>query len=656
MWWVFYNRGMKFLLVAINAKYIHSNPAIYSLKAFVGREAGRDVELAEYTINQYSGEILADIYRRKPDVVGFSCYIWNWNMVKELLPELPKVLPGVRLWLGGPEVSFDADKILREYPQLSGVMVGEGEKTFQELLAYYSEGEAKKADGAQEAAGTGQADGVRGSALAQIPGLCLPEGYTPARELTNMSEIPFLYEDMEPFKNRILYYESGRGCPYRCSYCLSSIDREVRLRDIDMVRKELQFFLDSRVPQVKFVDRTFNCNHEHAMAIWQYLYEHDNGVTNFHFEISADILREDEIQLLQKLRPGLVQLEIGVQSANPRSIEAVSRVMDLDRLAIVVARIREGRNIHQHLDLIVGLPFEDYESFGRSFDRVYAMRPDQLQMGFLKVLKGSPLHGKTEEYGIYYLDRPPYEVLSTRWLSFEDVLKLKQIEEMVGLYYNSSQFTHTLAFLERLFSSPFAMFEALAGFYERTGHTVGSSSRAYRYQVLLDFAKERDKTHEAEYRELLTYDLYLREKLKSRPEFAGELTALLVKASIRDFYKEEERKHRFLSGYEGCDRRQLGRMTHLEPFWYPVWNPEDMKKGETAGQAQVRGRETAQHPLAYLLFDYRSKSPLTGEAAVSVISWEEMQRIRGMEHIQGAENIQKTQSAKEGAGVRGRED
>ena len=609
MWQVLYNGDMKFLLVAINAKYIHSNPAIYSLKAFVGSKAGREVELAEYTINQYSREILADIYHRKPDAVGFSCYIWNWDMVRELLPELPKVLPGVKLWLGGPEVSFDADKILREFPQLSGIMIGEGEQTFKELLAYYS------AEASEET--LGETAGVQDCALERIRGLCLPGGYTPPRELTNMSETPFLYEDMKPFANRILYYESARGCPYRCSYCLSAIDRKVRLRDMDIVRKELQFFLDSRVPQVKFVDRTFNCDHQHAMEVWQYLYEHDNGVTNFHFEISADILREDELQLLQKLRPGLVQLEIGVQSANPRTIAAINRVMDLDRLAGIVARIREGRNIHQHLDLIAGLPFEDYESFGRSFDRVYAMGPDQLQLGFLKVLKGSPMHDKAEEYGICYLDRPPYEVLSTRWLSYKDILRLKQVEEMVELYYNSNQFTHTLPFLERLFSSPFAMFEALAGFYERTGRAVGSSARVYRYQALLDFAKEQDNANEAAYRELLTYDLYLREKLKSRPEFAGDLNAPWVKVAIRDFYKEEERTHRFLPGYEGYDWRQLGKMTHLEPFWHPVWNPKDMEK-----------QQPAQHPLAYILFDYRSKSPLTGEAAVSVISWEEMQSMK----------------------------
>ncbi len=610
---------MKFLLAAVNAKYIHSNPAIYSLRAFarssVCGDMAEQVELAEYTINQYTHEILADIYRRKPDVIGFSCYIWNWETVQALLPELPKVLPGVKLWLGGPEVSFDGPDILRQYPQLSGIMVGEGEETFRELLTYYS-----GAMSGTEAAGPG-GNGAEAVALWQdrkltdIPGLCLPTGFTAPRELTNMSQIPFLYEKeysaegevgMASFSNRIVYYESSRGCPYRCSYCLSSIDKRVRLRDTETVCRELQFFLDRRVPQVKFVDRTFNCDHAHAMAIWQYLLEHDNGVTNFHFEISADILREEELALLQKLRPGLVQLEIGVQSVNSKTLEAISRRMDIERLEAVVARIRAGRNIHQHLDLIAGLPYEDYESFGRSFDRVYAMKPNQLQLGFLKVLKGSPMHEQTSEYGICYLDRPPYEVLSTKWLSYGELLRLKQVEEMVELYYNSGQFTHTLPYLERLFVSPFAFFEALADFYENEGRSVQSSSRAYRYQALLAFAGQYDSAGLPLYRELLTYDMYLREKLKSRPDFAEEWTEPKVKESIREFYQREEKERRFLPGYEGFDWHQLGRMTHLEPFRYAVWEENGAE-------------ERASEGLYYVLFDYRDRNPLTREAACYVV-------------------------------------
>ena len=668
----------KFLLVAINAKYIHSNPAVYSLRACAGEKLQQHVELAEYTINQPMAEILADIYARRPDAMGFSCYIWNWRLVRELLGELPKLLPDAAVWLGGPEVSYDADVILREYPQVAGIMVGEGEATFRELLDYYvkgaraagregeelvagsggegeepvvgagSEGEEPVAgagsggeepvagagsEGEESVAEAGRVDmesrvgAGEGSAvpecpcaaeegrgrrkagpavgLADIPGLCLPTGYTPCRPLTDLSAIPFLYDDLAPFENRILYYETSRGCPFRCSYCLSSIDKAVRIRDMGLVEEELQFFLDHRVRQVKFIDRTFNCSHAHAMAVWTYLLEHDNGVTNFHFEISADILRE-EIELLSRFRPGLAQMEIGVQTVNPRTLEAIRRTMDIERLESAVAAIRRGGNVHLHLDLIAGLPYEGYESFGKSFDWVYRLRPHQLQLGFLKVLKGSEMWERAQEYGIRYLEQPPYEVLCTDWLSYGEVLRLKGVEEMVELYYNSGQFVHTLNFLENAFPGPFAMYEALADFYREEGHLAMSPARASRYQVLLDFAGRRDSRRREVYRELLTYDLYLRENAKSRPGFAPDISAW--KEAARSFYREEEQRRRYLPDYEGFDSRQLGRMTHLEPFAYPVWDIDRMAAGYGAfGAGESRGH-------TFVLFDYRSRSPLNHEA------------------------------------------
>lgn len=580
---------MKFLLVAVNAKYIHSNPAIYSLRASAGEALAAHIELAEYTINMAMADILADIYDRKPDVIGISCYIWNREMVEALLSELPKLLPGVPIWLGGPEVSYDAEKILADRPAVTGVMIGEGEVTFKEVAEHY----------------LALSSGEEARPLAEIPGLYLRSGYTPMRGLTDLSSIPFLYQNLDQFKNKIIYYETSRGCPYRCSYCLSSVDKAVRLRDIDIVKRELQFFLDNRVEQVKFIDRTFNCNHDHAMAIWQYIYEHDNGVTNFHFEISADILREDEIALLNKLRPGLAQLEIGVQTTNPETLKAIKRIMDVDKLANIVASINAGHNIHQHLDLIAGLPYEDYESFGRSFDRVYAMKPEQLQLGFLKVLKGSEMAERAAEYGIAFLDHPPYEVLFTRWLPYEDVRALKQIEEMVELYYNSGQFTHTLPVLQSVFSSPFAMFEALAKYYREKGYFTNSPARAYRYHILLEFAVAADPAREALYRELLTFDLYLRENMKSRPEFAA--AAEPFKEVIKDFYHEEERNRRFLPEYEAYDWKQMSKMTHLEHFTYPVWEPEKLLNG--AGEKEP----------GFVLFDYQQRNPLNYEARYLVI-------------------------------------
>lgn len=600
---------MKFLLVAVNAKYIHSNPAIYSLRAFAGKIAAKKVELAEYTINQSMQEILADIYARKPDAVGFSCYIWNWALIRELLAELPKILPCTDIWLGGPEVTYDADQIMEAYPQLAGIMIGEGEATFRDLMEYYLNKETGKTEADMPSAGIVQ------EKLQNISGLCLRTGYTAMREPVDMSEIPFLYDDLAPFENRIIYYETSRGCPYRCSYCLSSVEKRVRIRDVNVVKRELQFFLDRRVKQVKLVDRTFNCDHEHAMAVWRFIKENDNGVTNFHFEISADILREDEVELLCSLRPGQVQLEIGVQSVNPETLRAIQRTMNVERLESIVTAIRRKQNIHLHLDLIAGLPYEGYTSFGESFDRVYAMRPEQLQLGFLKVLKGSPLWERVEEFGIRYLDSPPYEVLYTGWLSYEEIRKLKAVEEMVELYYNSGQFTRTLPFLERAFETPFAMYERLAAFYKEKGYFTNSPARAYRYQVLLDFAEKWDGARLPIYRELLTLDLYLRENVKSRPEFAADIS--VCGENIRRFYQAEETRRRYLPGYEGWDWKQLSRMTHLEPFRYPVWDAAFLREGAASCVPESRV------VVGYLLFDYQSRNPLNAEAATQYISLEE---------------------------------
>ena len=581
---------MKILLTAVNAKYIHSNPAVYSLRAYAGEGLRERIEIAEYTINWKTGDILADIYERKPDVIAFSCYIWNWELIRELITELPKILPACPLWLGGPEVSYDAPQILAEYPQLAGIMSGEGEETFRELAKLYVDGSCSE------------------PSLRKIPGLALSAGYTASREPADLSGLPVLYNDLDFFKNRIIYYESSRGCPYRCSYCLSSIDKTVRFRDMDKVRKELQFFLDHQTAQVKFVDRTFNCNHAHAKEIWNYILDHDNGVTNFHFEISADILTDEEIELPGRMRPGLVQLEIGVQTTNYKTLSEIRRSADTAILEAAVERIRRGQNIHIHLDLIAGLPYEDYESFGNSFNRVYHMRPQQLQLGFLKVLKGSYMHEKAEAYGLVYQSRPPYEVLSTSWLSYGDILRLKQIEQMVELYYNSNQFTYTLRALQRQFESPFSMFLQLAEFYRREGYVWNSPSRAYRYEILLAFAAEKDPVRSAFYRELLTFDMYLRENLKSRPVFAGDLQPF--KETIRGFYRQEEEKRRYLPGYEAYDARQLSKMTHLEPFVFRVWEPEEESGEEQTGD------------IFYVLFDYKHRNALTKEAGITVISKE----------------------------------
>lgn len=512
---------MKILLVACNAKYIHSNLAVYDLQAYASDYADHIV-LKEYTINQQKDDIMRDIYLEHPDVVCVSCYIWNLSFVKELMADLIKILPGADFWAGGPEVSYDAEKFLTENSEFKGVMVGEGEETFKELAGYYVEKNPQD--------------------LKDMTGICYRDGdqiiHNGWRQIMDLSSIPFIYKDLSEFKNRIIYYESSRGCPFSCSYCLSSIDKKLRFRDTETVKKELQFFIDNKVPQVKFVDRTFNCKHDHAMAIWKYINEHDNGVTNFHFEISADLLREEELQEMSTMRPGLIQLEIGVQSTNPDTIKAIHRTMDFEKLKGIVDRIHSFGNIHQHLDLIAGLPYEDYDSFRHSFNDVYALKPQQLQLGFLKVLKGSHMMEMCREYGIVYKTQEPYEVLSTKWLDYDHVLKLKTVENMVEVYYNSGQFQNTLEYLENFFQDAFSIYERLGSFYMEKGYGDVSHTRMRRYEILLEFLEDVPEISMDQVKDQMVYDLYLRENLKSRPGFARNQKPF--ERQVWDFRKREK--------------------------------------------------------------------------------------------------------------------
>lgn len=584
---------MKVLLAAINAKYIHSNLGIYSLKTYGekmlkewGLAEQAEISLAEYTINHQMEQILQDIYKRKPDVIGFSCYIWNISYVKVILADIKKVLPDVKIWAGGPEVSYHGEAFLKEEPAVDLVMMGEGEITFAHFLKALLEGEDLK----------------------QVPGLMVRNADgtftdTGFRQVMDMSQIPFPYAfmDMKELEHRIIYYESSRGCPFSCAYCLSSIDKKLRFRSLDLVLPELEWFLQAKVPQVKFVDRTFNCKKSHAMAIWQYIRDHDNGVTNFHFEIAADLLDKDELDLLSTMRPGLVQLEIGVQSTNEKTLEAIRRKTDIEEIREITETINSWHNIHQHLDLIAGLPWEDLKRFKQSFNDVYEMEPEQLQLGFLKVLKGSYMEELIPTCDLLYSAAPPYEVLCTKWLSYGDVLELKDIEEMTEVHYNSRQFTCTLKELEKEFDTPYEMFSFMAGCYNKN-HLFGiSHSRIARYEILWKIIQERlEKNGKCEtqamaenvniseklelYRDLLMTDLYLRENVKSRPTFARDLSS--SKDFVREFFQKEEKTPEHLSGYEGYDSRQMAKMAHLEP----------LRDG------------------TYLLFDYKKRDPLSYNA------------------------------------------
>lgn len=566
---------MKILLNAINAKYIHSNLAVYSLRAYA-KEYREHIRLLEYTINNRVEEILEGIYKERADVICFSCYIWNIAYVKELIEELKKLCPNAPIWVGGPEVSYEVETLLAENPGIDGVFIGEGEHTFKKVCRCYIEAEESE----------------REEELLRVPGIAYRKrdktvAFTGMAEPVDMSTIPFCYEDMEQFKNKIIYYESSRGCPFSCSYCLSSIDKKMRFRDIELVKKELGFFIKQEVPQVKFVDRTFNCSHTHAMEIWRFIKEKDLRKTNFHFEVAADLLTEEELEYIAGMRPGLIQLEIGVQSTNDVTIQEIHRTMDLEKLKAVVRRIQAPGNIHQHLDLIAGLPYEDYQTFRKSFDEIYDLKPEQLQLGFLKVLKGSYMFEHAREYGLIYQSKPPYEVMKTNWLSFDEVLKIKQVEEMLEVYYNSHQYEVTMKILEQFFDGGFEMFQKMGEFYEMQGYFHLKHTRIRRCEILLEFAKEY-VTDMRMLEQSLTFDLYYRENMKSRPAFATDLEP----------YKEISRKV--------CKK---GKQSHLEPFTYrfPTEQERSIEKlPESCNEY-------------FVLFDYEHRNPLTNQAGIQVI-------------------------------------
>ena len=634
---------MKILLLAVNAKYIHTNLAIYSLRQYALWAAAKNgdnfcgdenygkehIFLREYTINHMLDEILRGIYEVHPQVLCISCYLWNIRMVEEIVADYKKIDPNVHIYLGGPEVSFDAAECLQRIPAVDGVMVGEGEATFYELARsyfQYKEASDNKWESLAKEAQRFIPDGGQGNLIKDkrenIPPGCAEirslvfrgeDGriyVNPLREPLNFSELPFAYADMENFDNfrhKIIYYETSRGCPFSCCYCLSSVEKSLRLRKLSLVEEELQFFLDCHVAQVKFVDRTFNCNKAHAMHIWNFLYEHDNGVTNFHFEIAADLLDEEQIALLNKMRPGFVQLEIVVQSTNPRTIEAIRRRMDLEKVKRYVAQVKRARNIHQHLDLIAGLPYEDYVSFAKSFDDVYHMEPDQLQLGFLKVLKGSAMADMAEEHQITFKTMPPYEVLSTKYLSYVDLLHLKDIEEMVEVYYNSGQFLYSLPYLLARFEGPFKMFERLAEYYREEGLFERRHSRMERYEILYCFVKERHSQDLADahcnshrdyiadqisdfpacFAQCLLCDFYCREKPKSQLSFARAIDC--GKQQLKEVFAAF-----------GVEREESGQY-YVARFDYDM---DAARKGQTVKKK------------GYLLFDYTSRDSLSGACAI----------------------------------------
>ena len=655
---------MRFLLCGINAKYIHSNLAIFSLKAYADRKKipGAEIILKEYTINNYVEDILQDLYEAKADIIIFSCYIWNISFVRELAAELKKVSPEVKIWAGGPEVSYAANKFLMENPAFDLIMQGEGEEVFSELICLtveekcrikdvYKQSESEKVlsgivekrysiEGKQAVkeekdiedkhfAGEDNVyptNYIDMSKLQKLQGIAVWDFSGEAAlgnaesnignktkiintgfaTLMNMDTIPFVYEDFHLFEHKILYYETSRGCPFCCSYCLSSVDKTVRFRSLPIVKKELDAFLEAKVPQVKFVDRTFNCNRQRAIDIWSYLVEHDNGITNFHFEISSDLLGEEELELFAKMRPGLIQLEIGVQSTNGETVDAIHRHMDLNKLFHYVDRVHELGNIHQHLDLIAGLPYENYERFGCSFDDLYAHEPDQLQLGFLKVLKGTMMEEEVKKYSILYRNQPPYEVLGTKWLSYDEIILLKGVEELVELYYNSGQYTLTLKYAVPFFESPFRFYEMFSAWYRGKGYHKLNHNRLEKYNILREFLREHiDENEWDTLDEIMLYDMYLRENVKGRPAWAKDTAQ--YKKEWKALYREQGEKLFPEDVQAGIyDSKRAANQSHIEVFEINI------KKFEQSGQVEKK--------QVFCLFDYSRRNPLN--RAARTVEWE----------------------------------
>lgn len=660
---------MRFLLCGINAKYIHSNLAIFSLKAYADRKKipGAEIVLKEYTINNYVEDILQDLYEAKADVIIFSCYIWNISFVRELAAELKKVSPEVKIWAGGPEVSYAANKFLKANPAFDLIMQGEGEEVFSELVRLElkmkkeigerdssdekkgiedksgsevsSEGTASSVDEVNSVSEVSSANVMKNMnqlSLQNLQGIAVRDvsektgiqdvsnildtkeekretniintGFAP---LMDMDVIPFVYEDFHLFEHKILYYETSRGCPFRCSYCLSSVDKTVRFRSLSLVKKELDAFLAAKVPQVKFVDRTFNCNRQRAIDIWSYLVEHDNGVTNFHFEISSDLLGEEEIELFAKMRPGLIQLEIGVQSTNGETVDAIHRHMDLERLFAYVDKVHGLGNIHQHLDLIAGLPYENYERFGQSFNDLYVHEPDQLQLGFLKVLKGTVMEDEVKKYNILYRNQPPYEVLSTKWLSYDEVILLKGVEELVELYYNSGQYTLTLKYAVPCFESPFQFYELFSAFYRERGYHKLNHNRLQKYNILREFLREHIEENRWDIvDEIMLYDMYLRENVKGRPVWAKDTAK--YKKEWKTLYRENGEKFFPEEVQAGTyDSKKAANQSHIEVFEI------DIKKFERSGEIEQKE--------VFCLFDYSRRNPLN--YAARTVEWEAAENV-----------------------------
>lgn len=450
---------MKILLVAINSKYSHTNIALRYIKNLIGDSF--DTDFIELTVNQSKHYILSQIHQQKPDVICFSCYIWNVELIRAVAEDYKKIVKDVKIIVGGPEVSYESEKLLEQNPYFDYIYSGQVGTNFLSLLSDISKKVSRET--------------------------IIKSSY----DIT-LNQIDFAYYDLEKLEHNALYYESSRGCPFSCSYCLSSAEKGVEYRDLKTIKEHLNIFLKAKVKRLKFVDRTFNANKTHALNIWKYLIENDNGFSNFHFEIAADLLDDECLEILRKAPPHLFQFEIGIQTTNEQTLVEISRKTDLKQLFSNIASLRETGNIHLHVDLIAGLPFEDYETFGKSFDETIRLNPHKLQLGFLKVLKGCQMKQNQKKYQLEFSSVAPYEILSTKWLSFEQIIRLKKIEKLLDNYYNSKRFENSIVYLMNKYTTPFKMFEQLSLFFDEKINCSRDISKEEYVEVLFEFCEENE--------------------------------------------------------------------------------------------------------------------------------------------------------------------
>ena len=578
---------MEVLLSALNASFVHSSLALRYLRSYCEDEF--KIEISEYTINQHSDDIAAEIYKANPDVLGFSCYIWNIDKTLDIIKILKKVKPELTIILGGPEVSYNPVKLMEAYAEIDYIIYGEGEYSFKELLTSLR---YKKSF-----------NNVKGLVYRQEDKIIKNE---PQPVIDDLDIIRSPYNQIGGLENKIAYFEASRGCPFNCQYCLSSTLSSVRNLSLKRVKTELLRLINAKVKQVKFVDRTFNCNSKRTWEIFKFLLDNkpDDHEINFHFEIAADLLSDEMIEWLKQVPTGYFQFEIGVQSTKPATLDIIQRQMDFNRIKKVVNELLEAENIHLHLDLIAGLPREDYERFKESFNDVYQLKPHKLQLGFLKLLQGSGLRKNAEEYGYLFTEQPPYEVLANNDISYDQILNLKMVEEVLETFGNAHYFDHSLEFIyQNFYDSYFELYYDLASFWEEGEYYRYSHKLIFLYQVLQKFYQQHCQAKQKLFNEVLKFDYLLgRRRVNNLPDFLTRYRIENYKTRFRDFTNNPKEIKKYFVELNQLSSRQLRKEIQIETFAYDIIEAikeptKELKKGQTN-----------------ILFNYHNKEGLFNKA------------------------------------------